>query len=158
MMKVPKKSLSFFLLKQALPALIVVLGFLVASGQASEKTQATEQVVQVNLDEWHMVLNKQVFKAGRLRFKASNQGKVSHELVVIRTDLPAEAFQVAGGIVQEDAVGEVMGEIEGVFPHSEEMLSLDLSKGSYVLFCNNLKKGASEGHYQKGMRVSFTVR
>lgn len=119
---------------------------------------ANDQVIRVELDEWQVSLDKQAVGPGKVVFKATNKGELAHEMVVIKTDLPADRFEVAHGKVKEDAVGEVMGEIEGFPPKTEETLTLNLSKGSYVLFCNNLEKGKVEGHYQKGMRIQFTVR
>jgi len=146
------------LLRRGLLAVLLVLWVFAVFGEAHEEVEDAEQQVQVRLDEWRMLLDKQVFHPGRIRFEASNQGRVRHELVVIRTDVPAKDFQVVSGKVQEAAVGEVMGEIEGLSPESEGALSLRLSKGSYVLFCNNLQEGEVEGHYQKGMWAHFTVR
>lgn len=59
--------------------------------------------------------------------------------------------------MKEDAVGQVIGEIEEFAPGTMAEVTLDLPEGSYVLFCNVLENGETEGHYQKGMRIAFTV-
>jgi len=56
-------------------------------------------------------------------------------MVVIKTDVPLADFKVSNGKVQEEAVGEVMGEIESFPPPgSAQSLTLALSEGNYVLF------------------------
>lgn len=122
--------------------------------------QAT--TVEVTLVEFGVVPDLSEVRAGSVTFEATNDGPNDpHELVVIRTDLAADALPTdEDGAVDEDGEGiEVMGEIEE-FPVGETLsMTLELEAGSYVLICNlvELEDGEIEAHYALGMRTPFTV-
>jgi len=114
--------------------------------------------VSVELKEGSVTPDKRsISHAGRVIFKVKNTGTVAHEMVILKTDIPADALPVAEGKVKEEAAGKVIDEIEEFPPNTEKQITLDLSAGRYVLFCNVLESGQTEGHYQKGMRAAFTV-
>ena len=73
------------------------------------------------------------------------------ELVVIRTDLAADALPVSGATVDESQL-DVLGRTDTIGGGESETLSLNLSAGSYVLICN------VPGHWGLGMRSSLTVQ
>jgi len=75
-------------------------------GEAQEA--ASPQVLRVSLDEWRIDISEPNLLAGPITFQAENRGKLPHELVVIRTDIPAQDFQVKDGKVKESAVGTVL--------------------------------------------------
>lgn len=145
------------------PGLSMGFGFIfsvaLAAGTAELRGQETHpsRTVHVKLEEWRVAVDQAVLSPGRVTFKAVNHGKLDHEMVVIKTEIPAHTFSVKGGKVVEDAVGVVMGEIEGFPPGAERALTLDLPEGHYVLFCNNVEDGKAEGHYQQGMHLPFKV-
>jgi hypothetical protein len=90
--------------------------------------------------------------SGIVTFRVTNEGKTTHEFVVVRTDLPADALPLgADGLsVSEDAV-EPLDELTEV-PSGETLeLVLSLEAGAYVIFCN------LEGHYLSGMRDPLVV-
>jgi uncharacterized cupredoxin-like copper-binding protein len=88
-------------------------------------------------------------KAGRLKITLDNQGKVPHELVVLRTDQGADALTASGGRVSEkSSVGEVSETAGG----ATKSATITLKPGKYVFVCN------IPGHYQDGMRGTLTVR
>ncbi|MFQ5587720.1 MAG: hypothetical protein ACE5F7_02680 [Nitrospiria bacterium] len=134
-------------------SVLMLAGF----GEVRAGGTSSTQTVQVKLDEWRMAMDQAVLNSGKVTFKAVNQGTLDHEMVVIKTEVPARTFTVKAAKVQEDAVGVVMGEIEGFPPGEMRTLTLDLPEGHYVLFCNNLEQGKSQGHYEQGMYVSFKV-
>ncbi len=136
---------------------VLLIGGLPSSALAKDLAREGSETVQVQLTEWEIAMDQRVLKAGKLRFKAVNQGRIDHEMVVIQTGTPAHAFKVVAGKVVEDAVGKVMGEIEGFPPGQTKSLTLDLPEGTYVLFCNNLDQEDVQGHYQRGMRIAFEV-
>ncbi len=91
---------------------------------------------------------------GQVQFNATNQGTISHEVVVLKTDLAETALPVVGQKVNEDAPGiENMGEIEDaeLGPNQSANTILDLPAGKYVLICNLVD------HYSAGMHQAFTV-
>jgi len=124
----------------------------------SPPTAGIHETVSVALREGSVTPNKgSIPQAGPVTFQVKNLGTVAHEMVVLKTDLPANALTVAAGKVKEEVVGKVIGEIEEFPPNTTEEMTLDLAAGRYVLFCNVLEPGQTEGHYQKEMRVAFTV-
>lgn len=93
--------------------------------------------------------------AGEVTLTAPNQGKVVHELVLIRTDLPASKLPTeSSGDVNENAFPEsrLPGEISETQPGSTGTLTVNLPAGRYIMLCN------VSGHYQKGMVGNLVVR
>lgn len=88
--------------------------------------------------------------AGTVTFEVENTGAMPHELVVLKTDTPANELPLAeGGVAKED--GRVGG-VDPMSPGADPMyLTLDLKPGNYVLLCN------VPGHYGMGQYVAFTV-
>ena len=118
---------------------------------------ATE--VRVSLAEWTLVPSVTSVAAGEIYFLVDNLGpEHPHELVVIRTDLAADALPtIHDGSVPEDAV-DLVGEIEEFTSASSASGVFHLTPGKYVLICNIVETtGALESHYREGMRVAFTV-
>ena len=108
--------------------------------------------VNATLTDTAIEMDKSSVPAGEVTFVAENTGTEAHELVVLKTDLAADALPVAGGKVQEDAEGiEEIGEIEEFAAGGSETDSFGLEPGSYVLVCN------VKGHYEDGMTTAFTV-
>ncbi len=145
---------------QRIPLLVVGFLLLMISfmpADAGSQEPVASGIIQVELREWEILVDETILKPGKVTFYAENQGSFMHEMVVIRTTLSADAFEVAGSRVQEEVIGTVRGEIEGLPAGKLGEITLDLPEGHYVLFCNNREKGHAEGHYQKGMRVSFKV-
>jgi len=125
---------------------------------ADQAIRRAPETVSVELKEGSVTPDKaSISNAGKVTFKVKNTGTVAHEMVILKTDLPADALIVGEGKVKEEAVGKVIGEIEEFPPNAEKEITLDLSAGRYVLFCNVVESGQTEGHYQKGMRAAFTV-
>jgi hypothetical protein len=119
--------------------------------------------VAVTLQEFSINPDSDSAAAGEVTFEATNEGPNDpHELVVIRTDLAADALPMSedGGVDEGgEGIEEVIGEIEE-FPVGEtESATFDLEAGSYVLICNVVEEedGELESHYVEGMRTPFTV-
>lgn len=117
--------------------------------------------VAVTLAEWSVAPSPASVPAGTVTFRARNEGKEDHELVVVKGDRP-DGLPVKDGTVDEDGLppGAFVGEVEP-FPSGETCPgTFPLAAGSYVLFCNIVEKepdGTLESHYQQGMRSAFTV-
>ncbi len=88
--------------------------------------------------------------AGSVTFEAENVGGIQHELVVIRTDLAADALPQSGDTVDVSGL-DVLGDTDAIDSGASEALTVDLAAGNYVLICN------VPGHYGLGMRTAFTV-
>jgi uncharacterized cupredoxin-like copper-binding protein len=89
---------------------------------------------------------------GRVTLSVWNDGPTTHEFVVARSDQPSDELPLsADGIrMDEDAVTAV-DELDEVGAKTRGNLSLSLSSGRYVFFCN------LEGHYLAGMHASIEV-
>jgi uncharacterized cupredoxin-like copper-binding protein len=102
-------------------------------------------------DDMRVTLDRYSAPAGEVRFYVTNAGKLTHELLVLKTDLPADKLvasaEVAGKVQEHVHMGET-GDIDGGRFNG---LALQLGPGNYVLLCNQL------GHYMAGMHVAFTV-
>ena len=118
--------------------------------------------VDVILSEWVVDPDVTSVPAGEVTFAANNEGVDDHELVVVKTDLSADALPTDDtGKVDEEGEGiEVIGEIEEFAAGGSEEATFNLAAGSYVLFCNIVEEeesGETESHYQEGMHTAFTV-
>jgi uncharacterized cupredoxin-like copper-binding protein len=88
-------------------------------------------------------------KAGPTTITFKNVGTKEHEVVVLKTDTPADKLKVDANhaVSESDSVGED-SETE---PGKTKSTTIDLQPGSYVLVCN------IERHYEKGMYGTLTV-
>src|SRR3990170_815044 len=86
----------------------------VAPTATVDEAPAAGSDVEVLLDEWSVVANPSEVPAGPVTFTAVNAGDEDHELVVLKTDLAADALPVVDSKVDEVAAGEEIGEIEDV--------------------------------------------
>jgi Sulfocyanin (SoxE) domain len=93
-------------------------------------------------------------RAGRYNLTLTNNGVQPHELLIFRTDLPANALPVdASGDVIEDSpqLHSALDSGAGLGSHKTQALSVTLQPGHYVAVCN------LPTHYRLGMRVDITV-
>jgi hypothetical protein len=128
--------------------------------QAPTTTVATS--VAVTLQEFSVTPAPKSAPAGQVTFEAENTGpKDPHELVVIKTDLAPDALPTTseGGVDENGAGIEVIGEIEEFKVGETSSKAFDLAAGTYALICNVVEEeeGKTEAHYQLGMRTGFTV-
>jgi uncharacterized cupredoxin-like copper-binding protein len=138
----------------ATAALLLAGLVLVACGTAPTPAPTGETVV-IQLNEWNVRPDQATVRAGDVTFGARNVGAIPHELVVLKTDLAADSLVVVeGSVVDEDASGEEIGEIEEdeLGPGQSASATFKLTSGTYVQFCN------IPGHYQSGMFAALEVR
>lgn len=122
-------------------------------GGAEVPASEADTTVDAKLGEYYIKPDTLKVDAGNIQFKVTNEGKIEHEFVVIKTDTaPGDLPTDDAGDVEEDAAGEVPGEIPSVEPGQTEEVTLKLDPGKYVLICN------LPGHYAAGQYVGFTVR
>jgi len=113
--------------------------------------------VDVSLVQFAVTPDRMSAPDGDIRFRVTNNGTVTHEFVVIRTELAPNALPTeANGSYMENGPGtSLIDEIEDIAPGQTVSLELDLPEGNYVLICNMV--GPAGAHYALGMRVRFTV-
>jgi len=116
--------------------------------------QQRRSSIDVTLNDTSVEPSKRSVSAGVLDLTLLNAGTKPHELVVLRTDLAADQLPLGDdGRLDDTADG-----VTAVFATDDQIASGDtaplavaLIAGDYVLMCN------LPGHYQAGMRTSFTV-
>jgi uncharacterized cupredoxin-like copper-binding protein len=100
-------------------------------------------------------------KAGEVDFTAVNDGKVTHEMVVVRAPSASELPIATDGSADEKKISESnkVGEIEDIAAGTTKSATMSLAAGAYVIFCNVVdgKAPNSISHFQKGMSTQLTV-
>jgi uncharacterized cupredoxin-like copper-binding protein len=104
--------------------------------------------VTVKLGEWKVAPSTTTVKAGKVTIDGANDGKVTHELIVLRTDKAAASLGSGKRVSEAGSVGELSDLKTG----SSAGKTLNLTPGHYVLICN------LPGHYAAGMHADLTVR
>jgi uncharacterized cupredoxin-like copper-binding protein len=124
---------------------VAALGLVCSPGYAEQPIKATLRTNTIQLDANHV-------KAGTVTFEVSNAPDtgLTHELVVLKTDLAADKLPVKNGQVSESQFKK-MGEVEDIDPGKNKRLTLKLAPGRYVLICNQ------PGHYAMGLHSSLLV-
>ncbi len=108
--------------------------------------------VTVTMDEWSMKLNSETVPAGEVTFTVRNNGKLEHEIAILKTDIAADRIPPRQGNPEKVEEPGNIGEIEDVAPGATKAATFTLAPGNYVLICNVAT------HYQQGMHVPFVVR
>jgi uncharacterized cupredoxin-like copper-binding protein len=110
-------------------------------------------------DPMHMFIDLSTTSApaGTAAFLVTNQGKHTHEFVVLQTDTPAANFPIGSfegesNRIDEDAAGTNVGETGDMEVGTAMVLVIkDMAAGHYAVVCN------LPGHYRMGMHQDFTV-
>ena len=90
--------------------------------------------------------------AGTNEFSITNSGPNEHELVIVKTELAADALPVTNSVVDESSGDlKVVAEREDINAGTTASLNASLEAGSYALICN------LPGHYKAGMHAAFSV-
>jgi len=133
-------------------ALVFAVMPLVLVGGCTSKEPAGGAPVGVTLRDFHITTDRPTVPAGDVVFNVHNEAPITHEFVVVRTDLPADDLPIGldGLSVNEDWLTGV-GEIDEVPDAQTDALQLNLAPGRYVFFCN------LEGHYLGGMHGVLEV-
>lgn len=122
-----------------------------SSATTAAATVAEGTTVTVELgkpDEFSLVPSTTTVPAGAITFDSINDGKMLHEMVVVKTDkTPAELTMENGEADEADAVGEA----PDIEPGANKSFTVDLTPGHYILLCN------LPGHYAGGMYAELTV-
>jgi uncharacterized cupredoxin-like copper-binding protein len=101
------------------------------------------------MTEFRFKPNAVMAKPGKLRVTAKNNGRIEHELILIRTTKAPGALPIKGDAASEAGA---VGEISEQKPGKSGTHTFNLKPGRYVYICN------VPGHYQAGMRGGLTVK
>lgn len=112
--------------------------------------------VTVNVAErdFKMTASASHVAGGVIEFRDHNAGPDTHEVLIVRTTLPAGRLPLrSDGITVNEEVlkPDIVGSIDFVPPGGTKTTKLRLEPGRYVLFCN------MSGHYLGGMHVDLLV-
>jgi uncharacterized cupredoxin-like copper-binding protein len=127
-----------------------------AAPQSAPVKKSALTKVTVTETEMAIKLSQTTVPAGPVEFVVSNKGKVPHEFVLLRTDLPLDKLPTkTGGKLDEKnkqlkAIAEV-GE-DDLKKGATKPLKVVLSKGRYVVICN------VGNHFEEGMKAALTVQ
>ena len=95
-------------------------------------------------------------RPGTVVFKAHNAGAVTHQFLVIRSDLgTADLPRLSANRGVDETKVDVVGKVEDIAPGATGELSVAADAGKYVLICNLFAGG--ESHYLEGMYTAFEV-
>ena len=111
----------------------------------------------VALSEFSVTVEPSSVESGEVSFSVENVGGITHEFVVVSTDLDASDLPTTeDGSVDEEGEGIApIDEIEDIEAGDSGSLTVDLDPGNYVLFCNVVD--GDQVHYREGMHTTFTV-
>jgi uncharacterized cupredoxin-like copper-binding protein len=117
--------------------------------QTGNNSDAT--TVNVSMTNFEFQLDKTDIPAGKVTFHVKNDAQdAAHEMVVLKTDLPANQLPTnEQKLVDEDKL-QSLGEVEKEVGESGD-LTVNLDPGHYVLLCNE------PGHYSNGMALDINV-
>jgi uncharacterized cupredoxin-like copper-binding protein len=123
-----------------------------ACGGSSEATPSPsdDAGIATTLADFSIKPAEKEANAGPVTFDLQNDGPSDHTFFVARTDLADDALPVKGHVVQLDGL-DVVGELDNVPFEAAPSITVALTPGAYVLFCNY------PGHYESGMFAAFTV-
>jgi uncharacterized cupredoxin-like copper-binding protein len=107
--------------------------------------------VQAKLSDFGIQVSSSTIKAGDVNFAITNAGKMTHEFVVVQTDLGFSQVPVTAEGTADEQELKGMGEVEDIEAGKSGDLKLSLPPGHYMLICN------LPGHYASGMHADFVV-
>jgi uncharacterized cupredoxin-like copper-binding protein len=99
--------------------------------------------------KYYLTVTPASVQAGPTTITFKNVGTMVHEVVVLKTDTPADKLKV--GANHEVSESASVGEDSETKPGKTKSTTIDLQPGKYVLVCN------IERHYEKGMYTAFKV-
>ena len=135
-------------------AATVLLAGALAAGCSRGDAAPRGKVVDVYERDFALSAEVTTVHSGLVTFRVHNSGPSTHEFLVDRTAIAADALPLRANsiTVEEDSkLLHPVGSLSHVRLGATRELTLSLEPGSYVLFCN------LEGHYRGGMFVTIRV-
>jgi uncharacterized cupredoxin-like copper-binding protein len=132
--------------------LFALMGTLAACGGGSSGKK-----INVSEVDYKILPDTTSVAAGKVTFKVTNNGTFVHEFVVDRAADAASLPLEDNGEVDEDKIPDSnhLGEVEDIDPGKSKSLTVTLTAGKYVLFCN--REDGPQVHFKNGMHTDFTV-
>jgi uncharacterized cupredoxin-like copper-binding protein len=119
-----------------------------SSAPAAAAPAALPHNVPVSLKEFSINPTATQAAAGKVTFNVKNDGTITHEFVVIKTN------NAAGSLLKGSRADETgnVGETGDLAAGASKSVTLTLPAGHYALICN------LPGHYKAGQHTDFTVK
>jgi plastocyanin len=116
--------------------------------------------IAVAMKEWTVTPETNTAKPGSVTFNARNEGTKTHELVLFKTDLPADQLPLdEDGAVDEAGTGvELVEEVEDVEAGTTKSFTAEVTPGKYFLVCNLVDADTGDKHFGHQMYAPFTVQ
>jgi uncharacterized cupredoxin-like copper-binding protein len=138
---------------------VLIVSVLIAAGVSATALAArydgararSVTTVKATEIEWGIKTSTKASHAGKISFAVRNAGKLTHQFIVLRTNLPANKLPLHGTTVNLNKAGKVLGKIT-LSPGKNGHVTLTLKAGHYVLLCN------LAAHYQSGQHAAFQVK
>jgi uncharacterized cupredoxin-like copper-binding protein len=141
--------------RAAAVAALGLLAVVAAAGCSRGDAAPRGTLVDVHEEDFKLTTETVLVPAGLVTFRVHNTGPSTHEFNVDRTGLAADALPLrADGLsANEDSKRLVnIGGMDGIRLDTTRLLTLRLTPGHYVLYCN------LEGHYLGGMYAMVQVK
>jgi uncharacterized cupredoxin-like copper-binding protein len=134
-------------------ALVLTVLAAVLSGCGATKSSAGGgTVVGVTERDFQITVSTSHVPAGKIVFRAHNDGPDAHELIVVRSDGGRLRLRPDGMTVDEEGLAKwIVGSLEPGRSGVTRELRLRLAPGRYTLLCNMY------GHYMGGMHSTLVV-
>jgi uncharacterized cupredoxin-like copper-binding protein len=145
-----------------IPALLLMAGVACSTssgtgaGTLASSVPTAGGTIGIGLKQWAISPTAAKVSAGTVTFNVDNQGNITHEFVVLRTDTPSGEFTIGSfenepDRIDEDHDGTNVGETGDLAAGALKAITITLTPGHYVFVCN------LPGHYHFGMHTDFTV-
>jgi uncharacterized cupredoxin-like copper-binding protein len=114
--------------------------------------------IAVVLDEWSITPAVESLKGGRVRFAVKNDGERTHEIVLVKSDLPPHELPLLEGRVDASKINlERMPSLR-LDGGASGRIGAALSPGKYVLLCNIVESApVPASHYENGMYAALFI-
>jgi uncharacterized cupredoxin-like copper-binding protein len=131
--------------------------FLVGIAAACSRGDAAPRGALIVVHEHDFALTADVIsvRTGYVTFRVENRGPSTHEFIVARTDVSADALPLQKDDLTVDEDSSKLHEVDSldaVRLGQTRELTAKLPPGHYVLFCN------LSGHYRGGMYATLEVK
>lgn len=125
-------------------------------GEPSPTSEPYDTDATIELREFAIDPMRTAARPGSVTFHVRNTGELTHEFLVIRTDLHhAELPRLEDNQGADESRLNVIGRIENIQPGTEAETTLNMEVGKYVIICNLVTDSTS--HYLSGMYDRFVI-
>jgi len=121
----------------------------------SPTVEPADSTAGMSLIEWAVRPDKTRARPGTVTFKVRNEGTVTHQFLVISSDIEKDELPRDGDKGADLSDLDVVGSIEAIAPGANDEVTVDVEEGQYILLCNLFSGG--ESHYLNGMYNEFEV-